>query len=208
MEDLLASADVFITNLRPDALDKLDLEPDATVARHPRLVYCSVSGYGLQGEDRNRPTYDIGAFWARSGLSMQMADGDGNPLNARGGIGDHITGLAALAGVLAAVLEQRLTGRGQVVEVSLLRTGAYVLGWDLGIQMALGKVAGGRAPRPQPGAADEPVPAPPTVAGSSSPGWRPPATSPAVCRALDRPDLLDDERFADADGHPQATAPR
>ena len=71
-----------------------------------------------------------------------MADGDGNPLNARGGIGDHITGLAALSGVLAAVLEQRHTGRGRVVEVSLLRTGAYVLGWDLGIQMALGRVAG------------------------------------------------------------------
>ena len=89
---------------------------------------------------------------------MQMADGDGNPLNARGGIGDHITGLAALAGVLAAVLEQRHTGKGQVVEVSLLRTGAYVLGWDLGIQMALGKVAGAEPRAPQPGAADEPVP--------------------------------------------------
>ena len=141
-ERLLATADVFITNLRPDALDKLGLEPEATVARHPHLVYCSVSGYGLHGDDRNRPTYDIGAFWARSGLASQMADGDGNPLNARGGIGDHVTGLAALAGVLAAVLEQRHTGRGRVVEVSLLRTGAYVLGWDLGIQMALGKVAG------------------------------------------------------------------
>ena len=105
-------------------------------------MYCSVSGYGLHGDDRNRPTYDIGAFWARSGLASQMADGEGNPLNARGGIGDHITGLAALAGVLGAVLEQRHTGKGQVVEVSLLRTGAYVLGWDLGIQMALGKVAG------------------------------------------------------------------
>ena len=57
-----------------------------------------------------------------------MADGEGVPLNARGGIGDHITGLAALAGILAAVLEQRQTGRGRVVEVSLLRTGAYVLG--------------------------------------------------------------------------------
>ena len=96
------------------------------------------------GEERNRPTYDIGAFWARSGLSMQMADHDGTPLNARGGIGDHITGLAALAGLLAAVLEQRQTGRGRVVEVSLLRTGAYVLGWDLGLQMTLGQ--GGAGP--------------------------------------------------------------
>ena len=140
-EDLLASADVFLSNLRPDALDALDLEPSSTVARHPRLVYCSVSGYGLRGPDRNRPAYDIGAFWARSGLSVQLANGEGVPLNARGGIGDHISGLAALAGLLAAVLEQRQTGRGRVVEVSLLRTGTYVLGWDLSLQATVGKVA-------------------------------------------------------------------
>ena len=197
MEDLLASADVFLTNLRPDALDKLDLEPEATVARHPRLIYGSVSGYGLQGEDRNRPTYDIGAFWARSGLSMQMADGDGNPLNARGGIGDHITGLATLAGVLAAVLEQRLTGRGQVVEVSLLRTGAYVLGWDLGIQMALGKVASAE-PRDRNQA---PLMNPYLTADGRwffFTGLETARHLPAVCRALDRADLLEDPRFADA----------
>ena len=141
LEELLATADVFLTNLRPDALDGLGLVPAATVARHPRLVYCSVSGYGLRGEDRNRPAYDIGAFWARSGLSVQLANSEGVPLNARGGIGDHISGLAALAGLLAAVLEQRFTGRGRVVEVSLLRTGTYVLGWDLSLQETVGKVA-------------------------------------------------------------------
>ena len=97
-EELLATADVFLTNLRPDALDALDLEPASTVARHPRLVYCSVSGYGLRGPDRNRPAYDIGAFWARSGLSVQLANSEGVPLNARGGIGDHISGLAAAGG--------------------------------------------------------------------------------------------------------------
>jgi crotonobetainyl-CoA:carnitine CoA-transferase CaiB-like acyl-CoA transferase len=141
LDELLSTADVFLTNLRPDALDGLGLEPGATVERHPRLVYCSVSGYGLRGEDRNRPAYDIGAFWARSGLSVQLANSEGVPLNARGGIGDHISGLAALAGLLAAVLEQRQTGRGRVVEVSLLRTGTYVLGWDLSLQETLGKVA-------------------------------------------------------------------
>ena len=141
LDSLLATADVFLTNLRPDALDGLGLEPGATVARHPRLVYCSVSGYGLRGQDRNRPAYDIGAFWARSGLSVQLADSEGVPLNARGGIGDHISALAALSGLLAAVLEQRHTGRGRVVEVSLLRTGTYVLGWDLSLQETLGKVA-------------------------------------------------------------------
>ena len=197
LEDLLATADVFLTNLRPDALDRLDLEPEATVARHPRLVYTSVSGYGLRGDDRNRPTYDIGAFWARSGLAVQMADGEGTPLNARGGIGDHITGLAALAGLLAAVLDQRATGRGRVVEVSLLRTGAYVLGWDLGIQMALGRVAGSE-PRHRNQA---PLMNPYRTADGRwffFTGLEASRHIPAVCRALGRPDLLDDPRFADA----------
>jgi crotonobetainyl-CoA:carnitine CoA-transferase CaiB-like acyl-CoA transferase len=197
LEELLAKADVLITNLRPDSLDGLGLEPLATVARHPRLVYGSITGYGLRGDDRNRPTYDIGAFWARSGLSMQMADGDGNPLNARGGIGDHITGLAAVAGLLAAVMEQRATGVGRVVEVSLLRTGAYVLGWDLGLQMTLGKVARAesrdrnQAPLMNPYQTSDGL----WFFFTGLEAVRHIAT---VCRALGRPDLLDDPRFADA----------
>lgn len=197
LEDLLDTADVFISNLRPDSLDGLDLEPAATVARHPRLVYCSISGYGLRGGERNRPTYDIGAFWARSGLSVQMADSDGTPLNARGGIGDHITGLAALAGLLAAVLEQRETGRGRVVEVSLLRTGTYVLGWDLGLQMTLGKVAKAESRDRNQAPLMNPY-----CAGDGRwfffTGLEAARHIPAVCRALGVPELLDDQRFADA----------
>jgi crotonobetainyl-CoA:carnitine CoA-transferase CaiB-like acyl-CoA transferase len=197
LEELLATADVLITNLRPDSLDGLGLEPLATVGRHPRLVYGSITGYGLRGDDRNRPTYDIGAFWARSGLSMQMADGDGNPLNARGGIGDHITGLAAVAGLLAAVMEQRATGVGRVVEVSLLRTGAYVLGWDLGLQMTLGKVARAesrdrnQAPLMNPYQTSDGL-------WFFFTGLEAARHIATVCRALGRPDLLDDPRFADA----------
>ncbi len=197
LEDLLAAADVFVTNLVPGALDRLGLAPAETVARHPRLVYCSVSGYGLRGEDRDRPTYDIGAFWACSGLAVQMADAEGSPLNARGGIGDHITGLAALAGVLAAVVEQRSSGRGRVVEISLLRTGAYILGWDLGLQMALGKVAGSEPRRSNQAPLMNPY-----RAGDGRwfffTGLEAERHLPAVCRALGRPDLIDDERFATA----------
>ncbi|MGD0392376.1 MAG: CoA transferase, partial [Acidimicrobiales bacterium] len=197
LEDLLATADVFITNLRPDSLEGLGLEPEATAARHPRLVYCSISGFGLRGDERNRPTYDIGAFWARSGLSMQMADHQGSPLNARGGIGDHITGLAALAGLLAAVMEQRETGRGRVVEVSLLRTGTYVLGWDLGLQMTLGKVA-----RAESRERNQAPLMNPYRAGDGRwfflTGLEAGRHIDAVCRALDHPELLEDPRFADA----------
>jgi crotonobetainyl-CoA:carnitine CoA-transferase CaiB-like acyl-CoA transferase len=197
MEDLLDWADVFVSNLRLDALERLDLAPESTVARHPRLVYCSVSGFGLHGEERNRPIYDIGAFWARSGLSVQMADAEGVPLNARGGIGDHITALAALAGMLAAVLEQRVTGRGQVVEVSLLRTGAYVLGWDLGLQMTLGKVA----PSERRDANQAPLMNPYRARDGRwffFTGLEVERHIPSVCRALGRPDLLEDPRFASA----------
>ena len=167
LEELLDTADVFISNLRPDALDGLGLEPSATVARHPGLVYCSISGYGLRGEDRNRPAYDVGAFWARSGLSYQLGSVGGGPLYARGAIGDHITALAGLSGLLAAVLEQRQTGRGRVVEVSLLRTGAFVLGWDLGLQATVGKVSPAEPRAGQPDPAHELVTGRATAAGSS-----------------------------------------
>jgi crotonobetainyl-CoA:carnitine CoA-transferase CaiB-like acyl-CoA transferase len=197
LEELLGWADVFITNLRPDALDRLQLEPYQTVGRHSRLVYCSISGYGLKGEDRDRPGYDLGAFWARSGLSAQLGDSTGTPLNARGAVGDHTTALAALAGLLAAVLEQRQTGKGRVVEVSLLRTGSYVLGWDLGIQLALGKVAG-----PEPRDRNQ---APLLNAYRTADdrwffflGLEADRHLPSVCRALGRPDLLDDPRFSSA----------
>lgn len=197
LERLLEGADVFVSNLRPDALDKLGLEPEATVGRHPHLVYCAISGYGLRGEDRNRPSYDLGAFWARSGLSSQLAGSDGVPLNARGAIGDHITGLAALAGVLAAILEQRHTGRGQVVEASLLGTGAYVMGWDLSLQLGFGKVTGPEARN------ENRTPLMNSYRTSDGRwfffiGLETERHFPAVCRALDRLDLLDDPRFADA----------
>jgi len=197
LEELLETADVFVSNLRPDALDGLGLEPFETVARHPRLVYCSISGYGLRGDDRNRPAYDVGAFWARSGLSVQLADREGIPLNARGGIGDHISGLAALSGLLAAVLEQRHTGRGRVVEVSLLRTGTYVLGWDLSLQATVGKVARAEARQ------HNQTPLMNSYRAGDGrwfffTGLEADRHIGPICRALGREDLLSDPRFADA----------
>jgi crotonobetainyl-CoA:carnitine CoA-transferase CaiB-like acyl-CoA transferase len=151
----------------------------------------------LHGEDRNTPTYDIGAFWARSGLATQLADADGSPRNARGGIGDHITGLAALGGILAGLLEQRATGRGRVVEVSLLRTGAYILGWDLGLQLALGKVAGSE---PRENCQTPLMNCYRTADGRwfFLTGLEADRHIGPLLAALERPDLVDDPRFADA----------
>jgi crotonobetainyl-CoA:carnitine CoA-transferase CaiB-like acyl-CoA transferase len=139
MEQLLASADVFVTNIRPDALERLGLGHDAVIARHPRLVYASLTGYGLDGPERNRAGYDIGAFWARSGLAHTLVPPDQLPPGLRSGMGDHITGITLLSGVLAKLLERERTGTGGLVATSLMRTGMYTLGWDIGIVLRFGK---------------------------------------------------------------------
>jgi crotonobetainyl-CoA:carnitine CoA-transferase CaiB-like acyl-CoA transferase len=136
-------ADVFVTNMRPDALGRIGFDPETLHARHPRLIYASITGYGRQGADRDRPGYDVGAFWARSGVADTLTVEGTPPPMIRGGFGDHVTALAAVSGILAALLERERTGRGRVVETSLLRTGMYCLGWDLNIQLQFGKL---RAP--------------------------------------------------------------
>jgi crotonobetainyl-CoA:carnitine CoA-transferase CaiB-like acyl-CoA transferase len=148
MHTLLESADVFLTNLRPDAVDRLGLGPDAVRAAHPNLIYASVTGYGRDGPDTWRAGYDVGAFWARSGLAALAVPPDAPQLSFRGGVGDHITAITTLSGILGALLQRQATGEGTIVETSLLRTGIYCLGWDLGIRLRFGKLPDS-APRTQ-----------------------------------------------------------
>ena len=97
---LLATADVLVTNLRPGALDRLGLEHDRLTDRYPRLVYGAITGYGLDGDDRDRAGYDVGAFWARSGLAHTMVPPGRLPPGLRSGMGDHQTGMTLAAGVI------------------------------------------------------------------------------------------------------------
>jgi crotonobetainyl-CoA:carnitine CoA-transferase CaiB-like acyl-CoA transferase len=196
---LVADADVFLTNLRPEAVERLGLGPSALMDANPRLVYASVTGYGLEGPDAHRAGYDVGGFWARTGVAATLTPEGAGPPAIRGGFGDHITGITTLAGILAALLEREKTGRGQLVETSLLRTGIYCLGWDLGIQARYDKLVG---------VLTRDIEINPMVnsyeAGDGLWFWLLGVESdrafPKVCAAIDRLDLLDDERFADARG--------
>ena len=67
--ELIDGADVFLSNVRLAALERLGLGHQALLARNPRLIYAALTGYGLEGPDRDRAAYDIAAFWARSRLS-------------------------------------------------------------------------------------------------------------------------------------------
>ena len=196
---LLADADVFLTNLRPEAVERLGLGPDGLLAEFPRLVYASVSGYGLEGPEVGRAGYDVGAFWARSGIAATMAPNGAAPPGIRSGMGDHITGMTTVAGILAALLDRERTGRGQLVETSLLRTGIYGLGWDLGIQMRFGK---NTSTQPR---TSELNPMCNCYAASDGRwfwllGVEADRMWPKLCTALDRPDLAADERFSTARG--------
>ena len=196
-ERLLATADVFVTNLRIDALERLDLAPDAVRARHPRLVYASVTGFGIDGPDRDRAGYDVGAFYARSGFAAMMTIGDGAPPSLRSGKGDHVTGLAAAAGVLAKLLERERTGEGGLVETSLLRAGMYTTGWELSIQQHFGRHA---APEPRETNSTPLVNCYRTADGRWFwlLGLEADRHLPGVLRAIGRSELADDERFRTA----------
>jgi crotonobetainyl-CoA:carnitine CoA-transferase CaiB-like acyl-CoA transferase len=140
MDRLLATADAFVTNVRPGALRRLGLHHDDVLARHPKLVYGSLTGYGLDGPDAGRAGYDVGAYWARSGLAHAMVPPGELPPAARSAMGDHMTGLAMAAGIVTKLLARERTGEGGLVATSLLRIGMYTLAWDIGIRLRLGRL--------------------------------------------------------------------
>ena len=133
--ELLSGADVLVTNLRPRVLDRWGLDYDSLAERCPRLIYASVTGYGTSGPDRDRASYDFGAFWARSGMASALTRPGETPPAARGGMGDHATAMGLCAGVAAALFERERTGAGQLVSTSLFRSGVFIMGWDTSLSL-------------------------------------------------------------------------
>lgn len=136
---LVATADVFVTNLRHAALQRLGLDPVSLRERFPKLVYGIISGFGLDGPDAHRPGYDVGGYWARSGLAHTMVPPGQEPVGLRSGQGDHVTGMSLAAGVCAALFDAQRSGQGRMVSTSLLRNGMYNIAWDIGIHLRFGK---------------------------------------------------------------------
>ena len=136
--DLIDGADVFLTNIRLSALERAGLGPDTLRARNRRLIYALLTGYGLDGPDADRPAYDIAAYWARSGLAAALTP-PGAPLAfQRGGMGDHSVGMTGAGMISAALYARERTGEGDLVSSSLLRQGAYTIGFDVNISLMWG----------------------------------------------------------------------
>ncbi|WLW58315.1 CaiB/BaiF CoA transferase family protein [Streptomyces sp. YU58] len=115
---LVAGADVVVENFRPGTMERLGLGHQELRARHPRLVYCSISGFG-SGAGAAIPGYDL-LVQALGGLMSVTGTADGEPVKAGVALVDVITGLHASLGILAALRHRDATGQGQRVEVNLL----------------------------------------------------------------------------------------
>ena len=195
--ELLDAADVFVTNIRLAALSRLGLDPDTLRARSPGLVYGIITGYGLDGPDRDRAAYDIGAFWARSGIASLLTQPGGGPPFQRGGQGDHNAGMTLAGGISAALVARARTGEGQLVHTSLLRHGMYTISFDLNTALRFGVSIG---------VATHATMTNPAINNyqDSDDRWfwliglEGERHWPDVCRAVDRPEWIDDERFATA----------
>lgn len=197
MHRLLSDADVFVSNVRPAGLARMGLDPESLTKKYPRLVYGFLTGYGTSGPDVDRAGYDIGAFWARSGIAHTMVGADETPPMVRSGQGDHTTGLSMCAGVMAALFDRERSGVGRVVSTSLLRTGIYTIGWDVGVQLRFGKRTSTK-PRAQ-------NPAPQMLnytCGDGRAFWLLGLEAdrhwPGFVTAIGRDDLAADERFTNA----------
>ena len=138
MLTLIGRADIFVTNVRVDALERLGLDADALRARFPSLIYGRMTGYGATGPDRDRAGYDTGAFWARSGTPLEIVPKGDPPPTIPPAFGDHVTGMGMVSGLMAALFHRQRSGEGAVVDGSLLRTGIYALSSDLTMQQNLG----------------------------------------------------------------------
>ncbi|MEZ5998435.1 MAG: CaiB/BaiF CoA-transferase family protein [Hyphomonas sp.] len=199
LRKLAEDADVFLTNVRPGGLERSGLSYEELAMINPRLVYCSLSGYGLQGEDADRPGFDIASFWSRTGVASLTVPKGADPFPLRTAFGDHTTSMAAAAGICAALVEAQRTGRGRLVEASLFRAGLYALGSDFAIQLFFNRVASTK------GRHEQTVPLTNffktkddhwlcLVQRQGDVDWVP------VCRAIGREDLVKDDRFTSAKG--------
>lgn len=116
---LALRADVLVENFAPGALDRWGFGYEQLVSENPRLIYCSITGYGSEGPDAGRPGYDF-ALQARAGWMAVTGEAEGPPMKAGVAVVDVLSGQNAAIGILAALSERERTGLGQRVEIALV----------------------------------------------------------------------------------------
>jgi crotonobetainyl-CoA:carnitine CoA-transferase CaiB-like acyl-CoA transferase len=141
LESLLGHADVLVENFRPGTMNRLGLSYGALAAKYPRLVYCSISGFGQNGPRRDEPGYDA-VMQGEAGLMSITGDAGGPPYRLGVAISDIVSGMFAAQGITLALLARSRTGRGQHVDIGMLDATAALLTYQASIYFATGTTPG------------------------------------------------------------------
>src|SRR6202521_1383582 len=191
---LVDVCDVLVENFRPGAMDRLGFGYAAVSARRPAMIYCSISGFGDSGPQRDRPGYDV-IVQGEAGIMDLTGPRDGAPHKVGTSIADLVSGLTASQGILAALHAATRTGRGQKVAVSMYEAVAALLTFNAGIYFATGSPPRRRGnehativPYETFEAADGWI----NLGVANDELWR------RFCAAAGADDLVDDPRFAKA----------
>jgi crotonobetainyl-CoA:carnitine CoA-transferase CaiB-like acyl-CoA transferase len=192
LDRLVADSDIFIQNFRPGVADRLGVDAGRLRAINPRLIYCAISGFGPSGPDRDRPAFDTVAQ-AASGFLRLLVNPE-HPRVVGPAIADSITGFYAAYGILGALHERHSTGKGRVVEVSMLEAMCHFNLDDFTHYFSEGEIMG---PYSRPNVSQS------YVFECGDGGWialhmsSPAKFWEALAEAVDRPDMLSLPEFAD-----------
>jgi crotonobetainyl-CoA:carnitine CoA-transferase CaiB-like acyl-CoA transferase len=191
LDGLIASADVLVENFRPGTLDRLGLGYRDVSSRRPGVVYCSVSGFGQTGPQREVAGYDL-VLQAEAGLMSITGPADGPACRLGVAVADILAGLLACHGIVLALYAKQRTGEGQLVDVAMFDSVVSLLSYQAALCLATG-VPPGRMGNEHPSivpydsfdAADGPF----VLAVGNDDQWR------RLCEVMGLPDLARDPRF-------------
>ena len=188
---LVEEADVVVENFRPGVMERLGLSYEELRNIKPRLVYCTISGFGSTGPARNRGGFDLVAQGV-SGLMSITGHPNSPPAKVGVPVTDLTAGLFAANGIMAAYIHALKTGQGQMVDTSLMEAGVAYTVWESSVYFAEGEIPGplGSAHR-----VSAPYQALRTKDGYLNLGAATQPTWEQLCRAIEREDLMEDDRF-------------
>lgn len=191
VKDLVMECDVLVENYRPGVMDRLGLGYETLSELNPGLIYCSISGFGLTGPLRDRPSFDI-VLQALSGALSVNGEPDGLPLKLGIPLGDLVGGINGPIGILSALYERTRTGRGRHIDISLLDGMIGMLGYLAQLAFFTGS-----DPKPQGSQHANLVPygAFPAKDGSIIVACLTNSFWERICQALEMPELIDDLRY-------------
>lgn len=188
---MVRDADVLIENFRKGTMEKLGLGYDVLSEINPGLIYCAISGYGRTGPAADKGGFDLIAQ-GYTGLMSITGEEGGPPLRTGNSIADINAGILAAVGILAAYQHKQKTGRGQIVETSLIEAGLQQLYWHAAIHFATGESPG---PSGSAHVLATPYQAFPTqdghiiVGGANEKNWE------RIAQVLGKPEWLSDPRY-------------